>query len=71
VLASARLLWVDASALGGQAVANPVRLVILVLGAATLATRKVESVWVILGSAAVYIAAASVDLVSGLSEEDR
>jgi chromate transporter len=66
VLASAGLLWVDAIPLGREAITDPVLLVILVLGAAVLATRKVESVWVILGSAIVYLAAASLRLVAGL-----
>ncbi len=66
VLASAGLLWVDALPLGRQAVTDPLLLAILVAGAGVLATRKVESVWVILGSAVVYLAAASVRLVSGL-----
>jgi chromate transporter len=66
VLASAGLLWVDALPLGRQAVTNPVLLVILLLGATVLATRKVESVWVILGSAVLYLGAASVQLVAGL-----
>jgi len=66
VLASAGLLWVDAIPLGRQAITDPVLLVILVLGAGVLATRKVESVWVILGSAIVYLAAASSRSVAGL-----
>ncbi len=66
VLASAGLLWVDALPLGRQAVTDPLLLGILLLGAAVLASRKVESLWVILGSASLYLAAASVGLVSGL-----
>jgi chromate transporter len=65
VLAGAGLLRVDALPLGRQAVTDPLLLAILVVGAGVLATRKVESVWVILGSAVVYLAAASVRLVSG------
>ncbi|HWH12653.1 MAG TPA: chromate transporter [Solirubrobacteraceae bacterium] len=66
VLASAGLLWVDALPLGRQAITDPLVLAILILGAGVLATRRVESVWVILGSAIVYLAAASLRLVSGL-----
>jgi chromate transporter len=65
VLASAGLLWTDALPLGRQAVTDPLLLVILVLGVAVLATRKVESLWVIFGSAIVYLTAASLRLVAG------
>ncbi|MEA2298431.1 MAG: hypothetical protein QOF77_1367, partial [Solirubrobacteraceae bacterium] len=64
--ASAGLLWVDALPLGRQAITDPVLLAILAAGAAVLATRRVESLWVILGSAVLYLAAASLRLVSGL-----
>lgn len=66
VLASAGLLWAAAVPLGREAIRDPVLIVILILGAAVLATRKVESVWVVLGSALVYLGAASLRLVSGL-----
>jgi chromate transporter len=66
VLASAGLLWVDALPLGRQAITDPLLLAILIFGAAVLATRKVEAVWVIFGSAAIYLAAASLRVVSGL-----
>lgn len=66
VLASAGLLWADALPLGRQAITDPLLLGILILGAGILATRKLESVWVILGSAVIYLAAASVRLVAGL-----
>lgn len=66
MLASAGLLWVDAVPLGRQAVTDPLLLVILLHGAGVLATRKVESLWVILGSAALYLGAASLEIVSGL-----
>jgi chromate transporter len=66
VHASAGLLWVDALPLGRQAITDPVLLAILAAGAAVLATRRVESLWVILGSAVLYLAAASLRLVSGL-----
>jgi chromate transporter len=65
VLASAGLLWVDSIPLGRQAITDPLLLAILIAGAAVLATRRVESVWVILGSASIYLAAASVRLVAG------
>lgn len=55
----------DALPLGRQAVTDPLLLVILVLGVAVLATRKVESLWVIFGSAIVYLTAASLRLVAG------
>jgi chromate transporter len=66
VLASAGLLWTDALPLGRQAVSDPLLLAILVLGVGVLATRKVESLWVIFGSAIIYLAAASVGVVAGL-----
>jgi chromate transporter len=66
VLASAGLLWTDALPLGRQAVTDPLLLAILVLGVGVLATRKVESLWVIFGSAIIYLAAASVGVVAGL-----
>lgn len=49
--------------LGREAITDPVLAAILILGAAVLATRKVESIWVILGSAGVYLAAASLRVV--------
>jgi chromate transporter len=66
VLASAALLWVAALPLGREAITDPILVAILILGAGVLATRKVESIWVILGSATIYLAAASLRLVSGL-----
>lgn len=66
VLASAGLLWAAAVPLGRAAITDPLLLAILILGAAVIATRKVDSVWVILGSAVVYLTAASLRLVSGL-----
>ena len=66
VLASAGLLWTDALPLGRQAITDPLLLVILVLGVGVLLTRRVESLWVIVGSATIYLAAASLRLVAGL-----
>lgn len=66
VLASAGLLWTDALPLGRQAITDPILLVILVLGAGALATRKIEALWVILASALVYLSAASLRLTAGL-----
>jgi chromate transporter len=66
VLASAGLLWVDALPLGRQAITDPLLLAILIAGTGVLATRRIESVWVILGSAIIYLAAASVRVVAGL-----
>jgi hypothetical protein len=56
MVASAGLLWVDALPLGRQAITDPLLLSILILGAGVLATQKLESVWVVLGSAAIYLA---------------
>jgi chromate transporter len=66
VLASAGLLWAAALPLGRQAITYPLLLVILVLGGAVLASRKIESVWVMLGSSALYFAAAALRIVPGL-----
>jgi chromate transporter len=66
VLASAGLLWTDALPLGRQAITDPLLLVILVLGVGVLLTRRVESLWVIVGSAIIYLAAASLRVVAGL-----
>jgi chromate transporter len=66
VLASAGLLWTDALPLGRQAITDPLLLVILVLGAGVLLTRRVESLRVIVGSAIIYLTAASLRLVGGL-----
>jgi chromate transporter len=66
VLASAGLLWTDALPLGHQAVSDPLLLIILVLGVAVLATRKIESLWVIFGSAIIYLTGASIGVVAGL-----
>jgi chromate transporter len=66
VLASAGLLWTDALPLGRQAITDPLLLVILVLGVGVLLTRRVESLWVIVGSATIYLTAASLRLVAGL-----
>jgi chromate transporter len=66
VLASAALLWVTALPLGREAITDPVLVAILILGAGVLATRKVESIWVIIGSAGMHLAAASLRLVAGL-----
>ena len=66
VLASAGLLWTDALPLGRQAVTDPLLLVILIVGVGLLLTRKLESLWVIFGSAILYLTAASIGLVTGL-----
>jgi chromate transporter len=66
VLASAALLWVAALPLGREAITDPVLVAILILGARVLATRKVESIWVILGSGGIYLGAASLRVVPGV-----
>ncbi len=67
VLASAGLLWSATIPLARDAVTNWLTLAIVLMGLALLATRKVEALWVILGSSLIYLTAASLRLVSGLS----
>jgi hypothetical protein len=47
-------------------ITDPLLVAVLIVSVAILLTRKVESLWVILGSAAVYLTAASLHLVAGL-----
>jgi len=66
VLASAGLLWATAVPLARQAVTDAMTGVIVLLSTAILLTRRVDSLWVVLGAALAYLAAASAHLVSGL-----
>jgi chromate transporter len=65
ILASAGLLWAAAVPIGRSAISDPLLAAILILSVAVLLTRKVEVLWVILGSAVVYLTAASFRLVGG------
>jgi chromate transporter len=66
ILASAGLLWASAMPLARESITDPVLLAILLLGIAVLASRKVEALWVIVGSALIYLGAAALRLVAGL-----
>jgi len=66
VLASAGLLWSATIPLARDAITDWLTLALAVAGLALLATRKVEALWIILGSSLIYLAAASLRLVSGL-----
>lgn len=66
ILASAGLLWAAALPIGTSTITDPLLVAVLIVSVAILLTRKVESLWVILGSAAVYLTAASLHLVAGL-----
>jgi chromate transporter len=64
VLASAGLLWSAALPIAQSTVTTPVSLAILLGSLVVLATRKVESLWVILGAALVQLTATSANLVA-------
>lgn len=66
ILSSAGLLWAAALPIGKSTITDPLLVAVLIVSVAILLTRKVESLWVILGSAAVYLTAASLHLVAGL-----
>lgn len=66
VTASAGLLWAAAIPLARETATDPITIGIIVASLAVLLTRKVESVWVILFSGVLEIAAFSLHLVTGL-----
>ena len=63
VLASAGLLWSATIPLAREAITDALTAGIVVAGAGVLATRKVDSLWVVLASAGIYYAAASLRIV--------
>jgi chromate transporter len=65
VLASAGLLWAAALPIGRSAITDPLLAAILVVSLAVLLSRRVETLWVILASGSIYLAAASMRLVAG------
>jgi chromate transporter len=66
VLSNAGLLWAATLPIARAAITDSVRLAILLGSIIVLATRKVESLWVILAAALVKLAAVSIGLVSAL-----
>jgi hypothetical protein len=66
VLSSAGLLWAATVPIATGAITDPVSLIILLASVMVLATRKVESLWVILAAAIVQLAATSFGIVSAL-----
>jgi chromate transporter len=66
VLSSAGLLWAAAVPIGKAAITGNLSVFLLLGSVVVLATRKVESLWVILGAALVQLAAAALGLVSKL-----
>lgn len=66
VLSSAGLLWAAAVPIGKTAMTDKMSIFLLLGCVAALATRKVESLWVILGAALVQLAAVAFGIVSKL-----
>jgi chromate transporter len=66
VIASAGLLWATAFPIAREAITDSLTCGIVIVGTGILLTRKVESLWVIVGAAILYISAASLHLVVGL-----
>ena len=66
VLSSAGLLWAATIPIARSAITDPLTIIILVASVGILLTRRVESLWVILGASAVQLTAASFRLVPGL-----
>jgi chromate transporter len=68
VLASAGLLWVSSIPLARESVRAraPLTITILLSSVVLLTFRKLDSLWIILGAAALELGAASLHLVSGL-----
>lgn len=64
VLASVGLLWASSVPLAREAVRDPLTIGIAVATVILLALRKIDSIWIILGAAALELGAASVHLVS-------
>ena len=65
VLSSAGLLWVSSIPLGRETVRDPLTLAILLVTVVLLVMRKLDSLWIILGAAALELASASLHLVQG------
>ena len=65
VLASAGLLWVSSLPLAKETVRDPLTVAILLVTIVLLVLRKMDSLWIILGSAALELAAVSLHLVQG------
>jgi chromate transporter len=65
VLASAGLLWVSSIPLARESARDPLTIAILLSSVVLLVFRKLDSLWIILGAAALELGAASVHLVSG------
>lgn len=66
VLSSAGLLWAATIPIARSAITDPLTMVIVVASVAILFTRKVESLWVILGAAVLQLTTAAFRLVPGL-----
>ena len=66
VLASAGLLWVASLPLARETVRDPLTIFILVVSVVLLVLRKLDSLWIILGAAALELGAASLHVVQGL-----
>lgn len=66
VLASAGLLWVSSMPLARETVRDPLTIALFLGTVFLLVLRKLDSLWIILGAAALELAAASMHLVSGL-----
>jgi len=66
ILASVGLLWASCLPLGRESVQDPLTAAILIVAILLLVVRKLDTIWVILGAAAVELLAASTHLVAGL-----
>jgi chromate transporter len=66
VLSSAGLLWAAILPIAKSTLTTPVSLAIFAASIVALATRKIESLWVILAAALLQLAAASFEVISGL-----
>jgi chromate transporter len=66
VLSSAGLLWAATLPIASTAITDLLTAIIVAISVGVLSTRKVESLWVILGAAALHLTAAAFRLVPGL-----
>lgn len=66
VLASAGLLWVSSIPLARETMRDPLTIAILLVTVILLVLRKLDSLWIILGAAALELGAASLHLVGGV-----
>ncbi len=69
VLASAGLLWVSSIPLARETLRDPLTVIILLVTVVLLVMRRLDSLWIILGAAAVELTAASLHLVQGISSQ--